>query len=255
VLQAEQRATLSDWDEPLHPAERVVLESGLKRIRVRLDSLERRIEALHNYVVKASRVFAGPQQYPPRDFAACGIVAFPSAASTHDAQRYLDVCQEYMAVLPHTSELPQVPQREQMVTVWPVTSSALADDLNADSRSEVDATCERAVSNYHSVIAQQAIKEAEAVGAAPYLRGNGPYLLAWSPGATKGAPDALVLVADLSYMDDYDDLRDVFLKWAEDIEQNPDLWRQGWVVERVRQAIRVWADRFGAQILAFVAGE
>lgn len=207
------------------------------------------------YLVRASRLFAGKVQYPPREFAAYGIVAFPSAATAHDRDRFIMVCQAYSAVLPHTSELPDVPQREQMVTVWPVTSAELADDLNADPRSEVDASCEQAVDSYDAVIARRAINEAEAVGASPYLRGNGPYLLAWSPGSTKGASDALVLVADLSYMNDYEAMRDVFLRWAEDIEQNPELWRRGWAVERVRQAIRVWADRFGAQVMAFVTGE
>ena len=55
--------------------------------------------------VIASRIFAGPNQYPPKEFAAYSIVAFPSRPSLHDRDRYLTICHAYVATLPHASEL------------------------------------------------------------------------------------------------------------------------------------------------------
>jgi hypothetical protein len=202
--------------------------------------------------VRASRVFTGPEQYPPKDFAAYGIVAFRSAPTDYDRHRFLLVCEAYSASLPHTHDLPNVPRDEQMVTVWPVTSVQTADGLNACYQHK-NVACEGAVAKYNLVIARQAILEAERAGVE--VSGRGPYLLAWSPAATKGNKDALVLVANLSNKTTYDDVRDVFVWWAEKIEQNPELWKEGWNLQKVRVAIREWADKFGPTILSLVTGK
>lgn len=275
ALEAASTAGRPDWNPPPPPAS-PELWDGWKQIKVRINAITamtetngahadlgaameeiRAIEEMMDeleWKIRASRVFAGPEQYPPRQFSAYGIVAFPSAASEHDAPRYLHVCQAYMAVLPHTSELPKVPQHAQMVTVWPLTSEVLADDLNEAPRIEIDSTCKRAVAEYDVVTARRALREAEVAGAMPLFEGEGPYLLAWAPGAKKGAPDALVLVADLSYITEYGAMRDVFVRWAEDIEQNPELWRKGWRLEQLRATIRAWADHFGPRLLSLVTG-
>jgi hypothetical protein len=139
-----------------------------------------------------------------------------------------------------------------MVTVWPVTSVQTADGLNACYQHK-NVACEGAVAKYNLVIARQAILEAERAGVE--VSGRGPYLLAWSPAATKGNKDALVLVANLSNKTTYDDVRDVFVWWAEKIEQNPELWKEGWNLQKVRVAIREWADKFGPTILSLVTGK
>lgn len=79
--------------------------------------------------------------------------------------------------------------------------------------------------------------------------------MAWSPGRIKGEKDALVLVSDLSGLTRYADIRDVFVQWANDIEKNPELWKQGWNMEMIRQLIRRWADRWGPAILSLVTGK
>jgi hypothetical protein len=207
--------------------------------------------------VRASRLFAGREQYPPKDFPAYGLVAFPSLPTPHDHERYLLVCEAYAATLPHADDPAMVPRKEQMVTVWPVRSADTADALNGSALDAVGATgvCNVAVVAYDLVVAQQAIKEAELCAGIRLWR-RGPYLLAWSPGKTKGSRDAPVLVADLSEKATLDDLKAVFVKWANDIEKNPELWREGegWSVDKVRTLIREWADRWGPSILSFVSG-
>jgi tetratricopeptide (TPR) repeat protein len=205
--------------------------------------------------VRASRLFATRFQYPPKDFAAYGIVAFRSAPTEQDFDRYLDVCHAYSAALPHADAMPGIPREEQMVTVWPIAQEreALADALNT-SYWDFETTCNLAVEYYDLHESLSAIREAERVSAITHLNGSGPLLLAWAPGAKKGAPDALVLVADLSYITEYDAMRDVFVRWAEDIEQNPELWRRGWRLEQLRATLRAWADRFGPRLLSLVTG-
>ncbi|MER9546788.1 hypothetical protein NKI72_33110 [Mesorhizobium sp. M0437] len=46
--------------------------------------------------VKASRMFSGPGEYPPENFGAYGILAFPAKASEFDKDRHLKVCQAYL---------------------------------------------------------------------------------------------------------------------------------------------------------------
>ena len=79
-----------------------------------------------NQDVRAARIFAGPTQYPPEDFAAYGILAFRARASLYDHDRHSMMCQAYASGLPHTTEL-SIPDSQQMVTVWPVDSENRAE--------------------------------------------------------------------------------------------------------------------------------
>jgi hypothetical protein len=194
--------------------------------------------------VVASRLFAEPKQYPPEDFAAYGILAFRSRASTHDRDRHLLICEAYVASLPHESEL-NVDIADQMVTVWPVDSGASAAALNRMPREGI---CDKAIDSYGLALALQAIGDAELAGMD--LSGIGPFLLAWSPAADKGKRDALVLVADLSDVTTYRQVQELLQGWSREIEQDPLLWRRGWDLEAVRLEIRLWADRYGSRILA-----
>jgi hypothetical protein len=218
--------------------------------------LEERLREISSFEakVRASRMFAGPGQYPPKDFAAYGIVAFTSAPTKYDRDRYVLICAAYGASLPHARSLEkkEIPLKEQMVTVWPVKDEHVADDLNTVYR-EIVYTCDRSVDEYDLVVSRQAIKEAHRAGVT--FSGRGPYLLAWSPGRSKGEEDALVLMSDLSGLTKYADIRNVFFQWTNDIEKNPELWKMGWDVETVRQLIRRWADRWGPAILSLVTGK
>lgn len=195
--------------------------------------------------VTASRIFASPNQYPPREFAAYGILAFPSRPSPYDRDRHLMICNEYVATLPRASEL-AIPPATQMVTVWPVNSDYYSNWLNQLLNQEY--ICQIAVDNYDLVFAQQALKDAEIVGV--NTTGTGPFLLAWSPATDKGKRDALVLVSDLSDVMTYEQAHKIFLAWSRDIERDPKLWSNGWNIERLRSKIRYWVDKYGSKSLA-----
>ena len=198
--------------------------------------------------VKASRLFAGPNQFPPESFAAYGIVAFRARVSSGERDRYTMLCEAYIAALPRTDEL-TVPTEEQMVTVWPIADDRTADALNAFDQS---APCVTAIDRYGLATALQAIGDAGAERIS--IARRGPFLLAWSPAIDKGDPDALMLVADLSDVTTYTQAEAVFVLWRTDIEANPDYWNQGWNVERLRVAIRLWVDRYGSQIFSILGG-
>jgi hypothetical protein len=192
---------------------------------------------------EASRLFAGPGQYPPTSFAAYGIVAFPSRATSEDRNRYVMLCQAYVAVLPHASEL-TLPDSQQMVTVWPVSSDSIASRLNRAPRKDV---CDAAVDNYGLVVATQALRDAAQIKAD--LGGRGPFLLAWSPSTQKGKADALVLEANLSNVTTSDEAKLRLLSWKSDILEDPDIWKNGWDLERLKITMREWLDEYGPKVL------
>lgn len=192
----------------------------------------------------ASRTFAGPQGYPPSDFAAYGIVIFRSRSTSFDADRHKLICEAYISAIPHFTEL-EVKREGQMVTVWPVESDKVADRIN---RLERNKTCELAVRNYGLKTALDATIDAGSAGV-QFGDGRGPFLIAWSPANTKGLPDAVVLKADLSHVDSIQQAKSIFEKWVSDIEKNPSLWKNGWSIESVRILIRNWFDEFGQDIV------
>ena len=132
-----------------------------------------------------------------------------------------------------------------MVTVWPIDTDEKADALNGMRRNKI---CGVAVDRYGLVIALQTLKDAELAGVT--TAGIGPFLLAWSPSSAKGQQDALVLVSNLSNVTTFRQAQEIFLKWSREIEQNPQLWRDGWNLEKLRTEIRLWVDQYGPQILA-----
>jgi hypothetical protein len=192
---------------------------------------------------EASRLFAGPNQFPPRNYAAYGILAFPSRATSNDRDRYKMFCEAYVAVLPLAWEL-SVPDSQQMVTVWPMTSDGGAAGLNRARGTDV---CEQAISNYDLVAATRAVYDARQAKAE--VDGRGPYLLAWSPSTRKGQQDALVLRADLSNVTTADQAKDRFLRWKKNILDKPELWKSGWNVEGLRIAMMEWLDQYGPKVL------
>jgi hypothetical protein len=195
-------------------------------------------------LIKSSRTFAGPGQYPPEEFAAYGILAFQARASSRDRDRHLMICEAYVTTLPHASEL-GLPSSAQMATVWPVESASAADRLNEMPREDV---CEAAVDEYGLVAAKQALKDAASAGVDTSARG--PFLLAWSPSKDKGRTNALVLVGDLSEVTTYEQAQEILRTWSSDIERDPQLWQDGWNVQLLRTKIRLWVDKYGPRMLA-----
>ena len=58
-----------------------------------------------------------------------------------------------------------------------------------------------------------------------------------------------MLVINLSSVTTYGQAQQILAEWSRDIEQNPELWKDGWDIEKLRLEIRLWVDKYGAQIL------
>jgi hypothetical protein len=157
--------------------------------------------------------------------------------------QYQMICNAYVATLLRYNEL-RAPLYAQMVTVWPVDTINESNRLNASPR---DRVCEEAAQHYGLPISLNAVRDAEQSQAD--LSGSGPFLLAWSPGNTKGEQHSLVLVADLSDMTTPQQAKDYFSRWAEDIQKDPKLWERGWNTEKLATVIRLWADKWGPKLL------
>jgi hypothetical protein len=194
--------------------------------------------------VYTTRNFFGPHDIPPLNFAAYGIVAFPQKFTTETRRRHISICESYVATLPPASSS-SVPPDNQMVTVWPIDNSSLAERLNHQG----GFVCNEAVEHYDLSSGLIALKEA-ATQERKDLLGQGPYLLAWAPSSLKGRPGSLVLIADLSNATTAEHYREYFQKWRADIERNPKLWRNGWSQADLIIIIRDWADKWGTMILS-----
>ena len=203
-------------------------------------------------VVRASRLFAGPRQYPPEDFAAYGILAFRSGATSQSAKRYVAICEGFLAGLPAAADLTRrgVPLAQQMATVWPLDSSALANDLNGNHTDSVPlGRCKEIVAGIDLITSRVAIATAKRASDGESFERGGPYLIAWSPSTAFGQPYVPVLIWDLSGVTTSQQATDQFVDWADEIVRNPDLWRDGWDLERLRMTLRRWADKYGPAIL------
>jgi hypothetical protein len=189
-----------------------------------------------------SRMFAGPGDFPPKDFKAYGIVASNMRPTADDKARYDMICDGYVAGILHFTDV-KVPRNEQMVTVWPVENVYWAKTINKIDRDKV---CGLAVPHYGFSLAEQAIKDARTNDI--QLNGKGPFLLAWAPGEKKGLPGAIVLVYDLSDVINSEQAKQIFTRWAQQIQDNPQLWNK-WDLESARIATMLWADKWGDKIV------
>lgn len=188
-----------------------------------------------------SRLFVGPDQANSADYKGYGIVAIRADTPPSERQRLNVICEAFIAPLPERSE----GDNAAMVTVWPVASSAHADELNA---APGDRICGEAVERYGLAEGRKAIIDTERTGW--ILDNRGPYLLAWSPPDARGTAGALVLLVDLSGVTTAEAARAVMLRWSSDIERNDALWSEsGWDVDVLRPIIANWREEFGARTL------
>ncbi len=202
--------------------------------------------------VYATRLFLGRDSFPPEAFAAYGILAFNTRATSEDEALYIAICEAFFGTLENSADAPAA-KSAQMVTVWPVDDRRnpdLIDDLNTASAG--GDSCAKAVEFYDLQIAREAIGHARTAGVA--LSGRGPFLLAWSPAGKKGQPDAVVLAADLSDVQNAVDAKDVLRIWREDIEGDQALWQDGFSVEKTRVKLRQIVNRYGDGLLKFFGG-
>ena len=201
--------------------------------------------------LEATRLFVGPSEYPPERFAAYGLVAFGSKAVATSEGRYRLACEAYVSAITNAQEV-RTPYSSQMVTVWPVETDKQGIFLSRP-QSDLGSACESAVKHYDLRRSIEGMKQAR-IQTKMAFDGEGPYLIAWSPATDRGKSDVAVLVADLSGATTSEQFREYFRHWRNDVESKPELWRNGWSVEKVRLVVRDWADKWGPAILSIAAG-
>lgn len=211
-------------------------------------------------MIRASRQFSGPSDFPPDGYAGYGIVAFPQLPEVDRGRLF---CSAYIRTLIHSDALEQlgVPLNEQMVTVWPVDSSEAAIDvLEIEQRAGgYGAVCDTAVEHYDLASGLKAIHDAKRADprgeGAGTLGGRGPFLLAWSPGGEMGTEDTLVLVSDLSAVSSHEQAVREFRRWRDEIQLDTELWSDGWSLQRLRILVQRWSDRRSGALLSVIGVE
>jgi hypothetical protein len=187
------------------------------------------------------RAYLRAVDIPPPGLAAYGVVAFRAKPTSASRARLLRVCEAFKAYLPRQQSLPSsVALSDQMLTIWPL------DDPTA-SKAQAD-DCDFVIDHYDlyggiSAMGDAIIQHAK-------LDGDGPFLIGWSPSNSRGVPDKLVLVVDLSNFDTQESINELFMFWQQKVVENPELWRSGFSLERVRISIRDFADKYGEALVS-----
>ena len=184
------------------------------------------------------RAYLRAKDIPPVGAGAYGLVVFHSKATPANRSKLKMVCNAFVAFFPR-QETSRVPLKDQMVTVWPLD--------NPDAKQAKKDDCDYAISHYDLNASEAAIKDARLQRAK--FDGEGPYLVGWSPSNARGAPDKLVLVIDMSADNSQALIDQKFLFWKKQIVEDPSRWRNGFSIESVRAAIRIFADQYGQAML------
>jgi hypothetical protein len=175
---------------------------------------------------------------PPSDAGAYGLVVFQSKPTSANRDKLKMVCNSFVAFFPR-SETSSAKPSDRMITIWPI------DDPDADKAKADD--CDFVLDHYDLNASESAINDARIQHAT--FDGEGPYLVGWSPSNTRGLPDKLVLVVDMSVDNSQELIDHKFPFWKNMIVQNPSAWRGGWSVDQVRESIKAFADQYGQAML------
>ena len=187
-----------------------------------------------------ARAYLKNTEIPPKGAGAYGLVALHARPTSATAARLMLACTAFVSSLERQADLPSsVAVGDQMLTIWPLDDPS-APEAKADK-------CQFLLEHYDIYSADAAMKDAAKQKAD--FRGRGPFLIGWSPSDTRGKPDKLVLVIDMSAYTTQADFEHAFRQWKDKIVQDPQLWRQGWSLENLRLVIRDFADRYGHDIL------
>lgn len=192
--------------------------------------------------VSASRIFAGPRQFPPEDFAAYAILASWTDPRS-ERERFIAICMAYTTILTRAYSVLAPEPEHQLVTVWPVDSANLAQELTGGGSN--DERCVVAVDRYDLEIAREAMRDAEA--GSPELRSalagrKGPFLIAWNPSEDKGESDVPIFRMDLSNVRTQAQAEAFLRLWRQGILDNAENWLDGWHDPGVRMRVRLFLE-------------
>lgn len=190
------------------------------------------------------RALIEPSEVPPREVAAYGIVAFSALPIGSEINRYKFVCEAFKATLISQSDLPpNTALSEQMITFWPIKDKKKAEAAKMD--------CGYLVPSYDLKTGLDAIHDADPKNNNLAER-RGPFLIAWSPSESRYRGDSLVLVMDLSSIDEQESFMEVFRTWRHKITDDPAIWKKGFDIETVRRTVREVLDHYGESILKVI---
>lgn len=188
--------------------------------------------------LRPTRAFLSASDIPPAGVGAYGVVALRTLPTPANHDRLIMLCRSFLASLPAQQTLPaSVALKDQMITVWPLNFQP----------PQGTPQCDYLISNYDLYGGISAVEDAASQG--HRLNGRGPFLIGWSPSTKRGKPDAVVLVIDMSGFETQASFDDAFKFWQDKVVEDPSLWRQGFRLERLRLAIRDFADHYGESIL------
>ena len=213
------------------------------------------ISSTIEYKIRSSRLFGTHNQYPPNGFSAYAIVAFSSSATSESMSRYTAICEGYLNTLVASKRLVkenQVLRSSQFATIWPLLKIQMAEELN-DNFAPRNSTCSDIVGSIDLLMSREAIQRAEN-HLDEELTGDGPYLLAWSPGQRYDdvSDDVPVFVLDLSDVRNAQQAANAFNFWSRKIEKDPGVWEDGWSFERLKLKVEWWVSRYGSEIVRFI---
>jgi hypothetical protein len=194
-----------------------------------------------------ARIYLRAADIPPPSIGAYGVVAFRSKPTPANRQRLVRTCIAYRASLPPQNRLPSsIPPIYQMLTIWPLDEPDASEALKDD--------CDFAVDHYDLAGGILAIQDASH-HQGTNLEGIGPFLIGWSPSNTRGVPDKVVLVFDLSSLESQASFDEAFLIWQKKIVENPALWVSGFSAKRIRLALRDFVDHYGSDVVKLWGGK
>lgn len=192
----------------------------------------------------AVRALILPDEMPPSGVAAYGMVAFPALPLAGDRPRFGFVCDAYLSTLVSTEAARDVPRDQQMITFWPVTAHPEGAD---------DPECGAMIDRYDLKAGLDAIRDAD-TGRQQFASRRGPFLIAWSPTASRALPDAVILVIDMSNLESAESFQETFKAWRQKIVDDPKFWQNGFSLEAVRLALRDALDTYGARLVPLMPG-
>jgi hypothetical protein len=131
-----------------------------------------------------------------------------------------------------------------MTTVWPIDEDIYPPDAREQQ-------CGDLIDHYDLEAGLEALRDAKAQHG--HVDGDGPYLIGWSPSISRGKPDQVVLVLDMSGYKSQDRFNRAFQFWRDKIIENPKLWRLGFSAEQLRLGVRDFVNRYGAALLPVVS--